>query len=108
MGWALIAGGFVLGQIIFKICTKVSIKFFVPIIGTVTGFCFANTFEVIFIYKFPSSFYSEYLVCIIIFTIIAWRYAYNAFNPMLAYLGGYFVQKGFAIALYGDSIADIK
>ena len=27
---------------------------------------------------------------------------------MLAYLGGYFLQKGTSIIMYGDSIADIK
>ena len=42
------------------------------------------------------------------FTVIAYCFHYNAYNPMLAYLGGYFLQKGTSIIMYGDSIADIK
>ena len=42
--------GFILGQICFFLSK--SMQLFVIFIGAVTGFCFANTFEIIIFYKY--------------------------------------------------------
>jgi len=107
-GWEIIGMGSGAGLILYLMCVKFSIKFFVLVIGFLTGFCLTNTLEAIFVYKFRNSEYSEYYVGIGFFMVLASYYHYNLFNSMFSYCGAYFICKAFSILAFNDQLADLK
>jgi hypothetical protein len=83
-------------------------QLFVIFIGAVTGFCFANTFEIIIFYKYQYSYYSEYIISMAIAIIVGWTFHYNVFNSMLSFIGSFFIIRGIVMLVYNNQIAEMK
>ena len=61
-GWMIMSLGFCAGQILFCVSLCFSLRVFILVIGIVTGFCFTNTLEIMFLYIYRDSHYAEYWV----------------------------------------------
>ena len=98
----MVLGGIGIGQILYILSIKVTIKVFIAINGIITGYCFANTLEICFFYMFRGSYYSEYIACFGGFMIIAFILDFNGFNLFTSFNGGFFIVNGIAIIWSND------
>jgi hypothetical protein len=81
---------------------------YIIVVATVTGFCIANTFEIIFLYKYEYSYYMEYIIAIGSWILIANIFKTNIFNTMFSFIGAFFLIRGLVMILWNNQIAEMK
>jgi hypothetical protein len=81
---------------------------YIAVLATVTGFCFANSLEIIFLYKYEYSYYMEYIIAIVTCIIVSYIFMTNIFNTLYSFIGAYFLIRGVVLILWNNQIAEMK
>jgi hypothetical protein len=81
---------------------KMQTRLFTLTIGCLTGFCFANTLEIIILYQASYSFYLEYIISMGGFWFLTILFHYNVFNTMVSFCGSFFLVRGVVILGYNS------
>ena len=101
-GWAIIGGGIIAGLILSFVTCKMQTRLFSLSIGSLTGFCLANSLEICILYQAKYSFYLEYIISMGGFWFLAIVFHYNVFNTMVSFCGSFFLVRGAVIILFNS------
>ena len=98
-GWEWLGFSLILALVLFFFSIKIGIRMFTLLSGMLTGFCICNTLNIAIVYKLHTSrvYYLDYIVFIILFTVLAQVFNTNIYNYMFSFNGAFFMVRGFVI-----------